>query len=105
LASFLAVAWRLPNLRRGAIFTLMAAIAPPLPLTPEQLDLVLRAAADFPEGDRRRRFLDAMSDQLLLRQNISNGELTQIVGAIRRAFVLGVGTPSLGPDEYLDDYA
>jgi len=74
----------------------MPTIAPPLPLTEEQLDFVLRAAADFPEGDRRRRFLDGVADQLTCRPSITNGELAQIVGAIRRAFLLGVGTPELG---------
>jgi len=41
----------------------MPTIAPPLPLTSEQLGFVLRAAADLREKDRRR-YLDALADQL-----------------------------------------
>jgi hypothetical protein len=67
-------------------------------LTSEQTDFVLRAA-DSIAPSYRQRFLDAIADQLTCRPTISNHELAQIVGAIRRHMILGAGTPELGPDE------
>jgi len=68
-------------------------------LSSEQLDIVLKAASFVPDH-WRQRFLDAVTDQLMGRAaTMSNAELIQVTGAIRRAMILGTGPIELGPDE------
>ena len=68
-------------------------------LSAEQMDIIHRAASHVPPA-WQERFMSAVCDQLMGRAaTISNAELLQVTGAIRRHMILGSGPVELGDDE------